>query len=157
MNVYLLRHGQAENSAPSDSLRQLTSQGVEDIKSVAKTFAPTNHYFDRCFVSPYIRAQQTAELFLKDSNSSCILESEDILRPDNSVMNAVRFIEAIDGGNILLVGHNPFLSKLYTLFTTAQNDNGMKIIAPGELCGISFEVFGLGIGSDMLNILPHQN
>jgi len=90
MNVYLLRHGQAKNSAPSDSLRHLTSQGVEDIKSVAKTFAPTNHYFERCFVSPYIRAQQTAELFLKGSNGSCILESEDILRSGNNVRGAVR-------------------------------------------------------------------
>ncbi|MBN4053315.1 phosphohistidine phosphatase SixA [Haliea sp. AH-315-K21] len=156
MNVYLLRHGQAEQSAARDSLRCLTPQGVKDIGSVAASFAMTHYTFDRCFVSPFVRTQQTADLFLKGIGASCALESEDVLRPENNPSGVLRLLETIENHNILLIGHNPLLSELYAKFTTAQSEYGVRVIAPGELYGINFEVLGWGLGRDVLNILADK-
>lgn len=167
MNLYLLRHGQAEQRADRDSLRNLTPSGIEDIKVLARTFAAGNYIVDRCFASPYRRAQQSAELFLKGSEIDCVIESNDILRPDNNPASVIRFIEEVaqtkKDPNILLVGHNPFLSELYAMLALANSGNdysanyGVKVLAAGELCGLHFDLFGLGLGSDVLNISPGKN
>ncbi|MDC1436416.1 phosphohistidine phosphatase SixA [Gammaproteobacteria bacterium] len=158
MNIYLLRHGQAERSADKDSLRNLTPSGVEDIKVLARTFATMDLTIDRCFASPYHRAQQTAELFLSGSSLACSIESNAALRPDNSPVKTIRLLEEADKtSNILLVGHNPFLSELYGMLTLANSDYGIKTLAAGELCGIHFDLFGLGLGREVLNMPPGKN
>jgi phosphohistidine phosphatase len=159
MNLYLLRHGQAEQSHinKSDASRSLTAQGADDIKSVAARFAETGKIIDRCFVSPLKRTQQTADIFLKTSAAKCVLETEDALRPENNSHVVLQFLEAINQQNILLVGHNPLMSGLYTLLTEGVIDYSVKILSPGELCGLHFEHLAIGLGEDILSISPNES
>lgn len=156
MIVYLLRHGQAEQYATSDSLRELTPLGCGDINAVAHSFLLTNPVIDRCFASPYKRAQQSAEIFSLEASLSCPVESIDILRPENTAVSVLRFLDSLDENNILLIGHNPLLSELFGLFITGKRDRSFKIMSAGELCGISFDILGLGMGQEVLNILPDK-
>src|SRR5215472_12229115 len=68
MDVYLLRHGEAGDSAlwrGDDSQRPLTEEGVERMKRQAKTLKKWNVKVDALISSPYIRARQTADAISK--------------------------------------------------------------------------------------------
>lgn len=161
MIVYLLRHGQAEQSSTAekgkDTLRCLTSKGIEDICFIAGRFAAASYRVDRCLVSPLKRTQQTAEIFLSEAGLSCPLESEDLLKPESTVHNLLNCLETITPQNILLIGHNPLLSVLHTLLTSGEINYSKKILAAGELCALDFEHFGRGLGLEILSILPNRN
>lgn len=154
MIVYLLRHGQAEQYASSDSLRELTPLGRSDIGVTAQSFLATKRVIDRCFASPFIRTQQTAEIFSLETSMPCRVESEDRLRPENTAFSVLHFLESLKEENVLLIGHNPLLSELFDLLTTGKNGSSIKLMSAGELCGISFDILGLGTGQEVLDILP---
>ena len=56
-----MRHGQAQNRAPSDEQRELTHMGQQQVMHNAQQHL-ANLTFDYVFVSPYVRAQQTWQL-----------------------------------------------------------------------------------------------
>ena len=60
MLVYLLRHAIAEDSAATDSVRNLTAEGRAQARSVTEKFKQHSPAMDRVLCSPYNRAQQTA-------------------------------------------------------------------------------------------------
>ncbi len=62
MKLYIMRHGQAQISAPSDSQRALTPLGQEQTAIMAKWLRNTASSFDVAFVSPYKRALQTFDI-----------------------------------------------------------------------------------------------
>ncbi|MCG7531715.1 phosphohistidine phosphatase SixA [Psychrobium sp. MM17-31] len=59
MKLYIMRHGQAQITASSDSARQLTPQGHQETEIMAKWLRSNEQGFDLTFVSPYVRAKQT--------------------------------------------------------------------------------------------------
>ncbi|WP_413701673.1 phosphohistidine phosphatase SixA [Psychromonas sp. KJ10-10] len=61
MQIYIMRHGQAEMMANSDSERALTALGREESEMMASSLANQKVSFDAVMVSPYLRAQQTWE------------------------------------------------------------------------------------------------
>lgn len=64
MDVYLLRHGDAGDSARwqgDDSQRPLTEQGVARMKQQAATLKRWNLQIDALISSPFVRARQTAD------------------------------------------------------------------------------------------------
>ena len=60
MLVYLLRHAIAEDRAATDSLRDLTAEGIAQARSITEKFKQLSPVIDRVLCSPYNRAQQTA-------------------------------------------------------------------------------------------------
>lgn len=156
MNVYLLRHGQAEANTSSDASRCLTNIGRKDIKSIAKSFQSTSLNIERCLVSPLTRTQETARLFENNANLLCEIEIENTLSPENKALDVFRFLDSFEQENVLLISHNPLLSELYALFTKGDATFPLKIMAPGELCAVSFDILGLGLGKEVLNLLPDK-
>ena len=60
MKVWILRHGEAQAHARTDAERNLTEQGrAEALRSAAHLIGQP---IDAIFASPYVRAQQTAQL-----------------------------------------------------------------------------------------------
>lgn len=60
MKLWLLRHGEAEPHASRDSERRLTAHGRKEVLQSAARLAGLP--LDGILASPYVRAQQTAEL-----------------------------------------------------------------------------------------------
>ena len=60
-----MRHGQAEAYASSDEARCLTSRGQAEALAAGRTLAALDVVFDAVWVSPFQRAQQTADQVLK--------------------------------------------------------------------------------------------
>src|SRR5688572_24749324 len=64
MEVYLLRHGIAEDGSPTgrDADRPLTDEGRRKLRDVLKLAAAGGVRPDLLVSSPYLRAKQTAEI-----------------------------------------------------------------------------------------------
>lgn len=154
MKVYLLRHGQAEARATNDELRHLTPVGTEHILDIAGQFKARRESIEFCFCSPYIRAQETAQVFLRESGLTCKLQTEDLLTPEGPPQQVLDFLQSLSCETVLLVGHNPSLTALYALLTNGASDHHMKIMAAGELCCISFEFIAKGLGECDYCLLP---
>ena len=62
MNLYLLRHAEAEEEAASDGERKLTERGREQARTIGRFCARNDLYPEKIITSPLVRAQQTAKI-----------------------------------------------------------------------------------------------
>lgn len=115
MKLFLLRHGKAEEYHPSgrDQDRELTPDGVEEMRAEAKTFARLNLRLELIVTSPYPRASRTAEIVADE------LDLRDKVKIDSRLaagfrMGELQAIVAEHPGveRIMFVGHNPDLAVI---------------------------------------------
>lgn len=153
MKLYLLRHGEAEARAHNDSTRELTARGRQEIEQVARLFVARRVVLQRCFVSPYIRAAQTAALFLPQAAQDIAAETTPLLMPEVRASTIMEFLEGIKEQEVLLVSHNPLVSELHALLTDGDISS-MHILGTSELICITFDIIGLGMGSSPFRLAP---
>ena len=111
MNIWILRHGEAEPHARRDAERELTAHGREQVLHSATLLI--GQPLDSILVSPYVRAQQTAELVRKALGFTSGLITVPWLTPESEPKFAVSKLP--DSGNVLLVSHQPFVGELISL------------------------------------------
>ncbi|MFJ2367590.1 phosphohistidine phosphatase SixA [Pseudomonas sp. NPDC087697] len=108
MKVWVLRHGQAEPHARSDAERELTQQGREEVlRSAAQLIGQP---IQAIIASPYMRAQQTAQLVREALGFEPEIRTVPWLAPDNNPLTVVDQLDSAE--NILLVSHNPLVGNL---------------------------------------------
>ncbi|MFC3093250.1 phosphohistidine phosphatase SixA [Alteromonas sediminis] len=140
ITIFIMRHGTAENYAQNDAARQLVEHGKAQ---VVETAAWYNSVFstpsiDLALVSPYVRAQQTFDVF-NEQVSVATVETFDDITPEGNPYAVHDYLDVRaasmlaqnndnDDMKILLVSHMPFVSFLLealcpeagnTLFNTA--------------------------------------
>ncbi len=115
MQVYIMRHGQAEFMARSDSERALTLLGRLESEKMAEYLAADKISFDAVLVSPYVRAQQTwqavAPFFAEVAN----VQTMECLTPAGSVRKSVNEILALQASGVkslLIVSHLPLVGYI---------------------------------------------
>ncbi|HEY0962871.1 MAG TPA: phosphohistidine phosphatase SixA [Pseudomonadales bacterium] len=153
MKLYLLRHGEAETRAHNDPGRELTARGRSEVTDVAHRFAERNIQLQRCFVSPYVRAAQTAALFLSEAKQDVVAETTPVLMPEVRASNVMDFLEGVREQEVLLVSHNPLVSELHALLIDGDISH-MHILGTSELICIEFDVIGLGMGRSPFRLIP---
>ena len=154
MQLYLLRHGEAEPSASGDSLRRLTGKGRRDVKSVARQFRQLGLQLDYCLCSPYVRAQETAQEFLQLVAPQQGITETPELTPDHRASAVMDVLASLPAkAQVLLVGHNPLMSELQALLVEGSI-SGMHIMTTSELNVISIDIIGLGMGTRTRRLLP---
>lgn len=109
MEVLLIRHGEASWDAKSDMERQLTSRGEVQVAAARDWLAAQGWQPDQLWVSPYRRAQQSADIV--SANWNVRRRSIASLSPDSSLNELETLLETFSGERLLLVGHNPLLSN----------------------------------------------
>lgn len=109
MTLWLLRHGEAEVRARSDAQRPLTERGRKEARQSAERLRgrPLQHIL----VSPYLRAQQTAEIVREVLGLALPLTTVAWATPDDSPREAASRLDDYPG-HCLLVSHNPLLGLL---------------------------------------------
>lgn len=128
LNLFILRHGIAvEHGTPgyaSDDDRPLTPKGKRQMHKIASSFRAMKLRFDLILSSPLVRARQTAEIVAADLKLKKRLAFADELKPGGDLKSLVRKINALDASpeNLLLVGHEPYLSELTSWFVTGRTD-----------------------------------
>ena len=109
MNLFLIRHGESENSAPSDFERALTPRGIAILQESILQVAQTANAPDLLFSSPLKRAVQTAELFQRVWHVD--LQTVDWLQPQASVSQILEELGQLQISSIALVGHLPSIGQ----------------------------------------------
>jgi len=149
MNIYLLRHGiAAEPGTPgikTDAERPLVPKGEQRLHAAAAAMEKMELSFDAIISSPHLRAKQTAEIVARHFRLQKKLAFSDHLVPGGNPQPLIRQLNDLKPApeNILLVGHEPHLSRLIALLssggTTATID--MK---KGGLCKLETEELECG-------------
>jgi phosphohistidine phosphatase len=112
--IYLLRHGDAEDSAGEDAARRLTAKGREQARNVGLALIALEATIDACLASPKVRTNETARL-------ACgALEIEPA--PTHELGGGAFDARALAAGRgeVLLVGHEPDLSTEIARLTGAK-------------------------------------
>lgn len=133
MNLFLLRHGLAverdPQSFPDDSRRPLTLKGEERLRLIAEAMRAMELSFDRILSSPYRRASQTAEIVAAALDRRKVLEFRDELTPEGDPKALIRHLLQPDPvpANMLLVGHEPYLSALISRLISGEPTAGIQM------------------------------
>lgn len=133
MNVFLLRHGVAVDrdpqSFPDDSRRPLTLKGEDRVRLVCDALQALEVSFDRILASPFLRSRQTAEIVANSLGMRRALEFRDELTPAGDPKALLRVINRISpkSENLLLVGHEPYLSGLLSVLICGQADAAIDL------------------------------
>ena len=149
MRIYLHRHGEAGMQAASDRERELTERGRLDNLGVAKQFIEKypgkGPEIDLALCSPYLRARQTAE-DLQSVVGQLRFNETDSLVPESDVLKLLSLLddlaETTNVNSVLLVGHNPLFSDLFSLLVDGESNRRQigtsnlvclesKVVAPG--------------------------
>src|ERR1035438_494590 len=124
MNLYILRHGIAVEPGTrgyeKDADRPLTPEGERKLSQIAEAMEALDLTFDLILSSPYLRARQTAEIVAEALKARKRLEFSDSLAPGGSTMKLVELLNCLTPPpqNVLLVGHEPYLSGLVSLLAS---------------------------------------
>ena len=126
MNLYLLRHGIAEERNPlgskPDPARQLTPEGIRKIERIACAMQSMELEFDVVLSSPFLRAVETARIVADKFEVASKLEQDKSLAPDGNPQQLITSLEkrGRKASHILLVGHEPYLSRLISLLVSGD-------------------------------------
>jgi phosphohistidine phosphatase len=113
MQVYLIRHAQAEDGA-DDAARPLSAKGRKQIREMA-AFLKRSDLFQpgEVWHSPLVRARETAELLVKRLALSARLVEVAGLEPEGDPAILARRLAGLNR-SVAVVGHEPHLSALAT-------------------------------------------
>jgi phosphohistidine phosphatase len=143
MEIYLLRHGIAEESRPGgrDSERALTSEGREKLRRVLKRAHDAGVRPGVILASPYQRAVETAQLAAEALEYRGEIVKTQALVPEASPQNAWDEIRSRRSEEaILLASHEPLMSSMAAfLLSSPALQVDMK---KGALSRIDCEHFG---------------
>jgi len=118
MQLYIVRHGIAidreDPKSPADPERYLTEEGLEKTKRVAKGVAALGVSADLLLTSPYVRANQTAEIFANELDyPRQKIRRTDLLLPGGEPSLLFRELAKDKQSScVFLFGHAPQLDEL---------------------------------------------
>jgi phosphohistidine phosphatase SixA len=103
----------AEDSAAGqpDSDRALTAEGHAHMKQIGRGLERALPRVQSIHSSPFLRAVQTALWISKGYRSRAPVEQHDGLVPGSDASGVIEMIATIPGRRIVLVGHEPVLSR----------------------------------------------
>jgi phosphohistidine phosphatase len=145
--LWLLRHAEAEShGSRRDSERRLTERGERQARAAGIALARIGVRFDAVLFSPKVRARDTAELAAEGWSP----QQRKRLREDPALasgFDAQQALEAMTSaaadGCLLLVGHEPDLSRVAGDLTGARVDLKKGAVASVRLEGSGGELLVL--------------
>lgn len=135
MRLYLLRHSKAEKGSLKklDKSRKLTSEGKIIAYKRAKKLANKLGDVDMIVSSPFPRALETAEIFASVLNKQDILNINDRLATSATPVDVIRLLVQLPNfQNILLVGHEPWMSQLASVLMCGHQTCNIEL----KKCGL---------------------
>ena len=123
MRLYFLRHGIAEDLAPSDFERELTERGRRRVAASAEVMRRLELAPSQIFSSPRLRARQTADIVAQALGQTVTLAES--VNFGFSLADLRRLTKNLPAdAEVMFVGHNPDMSLL--LSEIAGLDASMK-------------------------------
>ena len=129
--LYIMRHGDASMRALTDSLRPLSDRGKNQSVEAGEFLqqqVQSHSDLGLMIVSPYLRAQQTAERVVERLNYTGEIITSNDITPDVSVDGVIAMLEPFQSKkSVLMVSHQPLVSSLIDRLVNGRcyNDNVM--------------------------------
>ena len=148
MEIFLLRHGNAEPIAARDRDRNLTALGREEITRVMNASTEIGQSVQKLWVSPYVRAQQSASVALSYLPH---IQAEDLitlqaLTPDSNPQEVVDLLYEFNQTSVMIVSHQPLIGIL--LDKLCGFEPGQYRMGTGSLAAIDMHgVVANGLGA----------
>lgn len=158
MVVILMRHGAAAERDPElfpdDGQRPLTAEGRKKSRQAARGMAALGMDVHWIFTSPLVRAVQTAEIAAAMLRVAAdrVRETRH-LAPGGSPSPLMDEVAAVLGtadrsesrratrdGRVLLVGHEPDLSRLASTLLTGDAEGAAILFKKAAVCGIELDL-----------------
>jgi phosphohistidine phosphatase len=142
MDLFILRHGIAEvRGTPTpgdDSQRRLTADGITKLRRAARGMRSLELDFDLILTSPFLRASETAEIVADVFGLEQKLALSTALVPDGNPKELLDLLKKDyrKRKRILLVGHEPYLSRLISLLISGDTAIAISL-KKGGLCKLS--------------------
>ena len=134
MKLWILRHGEAEpHGTRPDSERALTAHGREEVlRSAAELIGQP---LSAIYASPFLRAQQTADIVREALGFAPAIRTVEWLQPDYSPQSVAEQLVSVDCA--LLVSHNPLVGVLlgYMQHGHVQEPEAVRTAGLAELEG----------------------
>jgi phosphohistidine phosphatase len=114
MNLFLLRHGNAEDRnalSPDDFSRALLEKGHQQARNAARILSSATMLPDIVLCSPLVRARETAESFTQAANMpGPVIQSWLAcgMNPETALSELQGFL---DFKSVMIVGHEPDFSE----------------------------------------------
>jgi phosphohistidine phosphatase len=121
MRVYLIQHGESK-SEEEDPQRRLTDKGIGEVQNVADFLRPLELGIAAVWHSGKARTQQTAELLAEAVSARDRVVQREGLGPKDQVATTKQALEKT-AGDVMIVGHLPFLGKLVALLVTGSEED----------------------------------
>ncbi len=142
--LWVLRHAEAEpHGTRSDSERRLTTRGEDQARVAGRALSCLEVTFEAVLFSPKTRALQTAELAAEQWPQ----DERELLREHEPLASGFDGVQALDAlaqieadGRLLLVGHEPDLSRTVADLTGARIDLKKGGLAVVRLEGVGGEL-----------------
>jgi len=149
MKLWVLRHGEAVpyGSCP-DSERELTAHGRQEVLSSAARLI--GQPLTAIYASPYLRAQQTAQIVREALGFEPEIRTVEWLTPESDPDKVADQLVSVS--NVLLVSHNPLVGNLLSYLQHGAGYPPEKVSTAGLA---ELESPELLIGSMTLNSLKH--
>ncbi|ROS01000.1 phosphohistidine phosphatase SixA [Sinobacterium caligoides] len=149
-----MRHGEAAWDAPSDELRPLTERGQKLSSQVAGRLLEANELAlkpERLIVSPYLRAQQTADCVLSVIGGVPKDHCE-LITPDGNPREVIEWLYGYVEQypklqSLMLITHNPFVSDLISLLVDGQprrGDSALPVMDTSTLVLLETDLVAVG-------------
>lgn len=146
MKIWLLRHGEAEPRARTDAQRCLTEAGRNEVRRSAAHLA--GRPLQAILSSPYLRAQQTAELVREVLGFSGDVEVVPWATPESDVDEAMLYLARRSESDLLLVTHQPLVGALGGWLV-----NGLRSASVPMATASLAELEGEGVAAGLMNLV----
>jgi phosphohistidine phosphatase len=135
MRLLLMRHGVAEDNAPTDAARQLTPAGARQVERVAGWLVGRGVVPGVVLHSPLVRARQTAERFAAATGLVLAADAERRwLGLDLSLSELTGELQRRTAEVVLVVGHQPRISTV----TARLCGGGQLVFRPASVACVEF-------------------
>ena len=142
MNLYLVRHGHAGDPVPQDAAgderRPLTDEGRDKTREVARGLRELDCVPDRIFTSPLLRAAETAKILASVLAPKLQPEPLEFLQPGGSFARFMKWLDEIETGRLMAVGHMPDLGEFAQRCLTGREAFRMEF-KKAAVCCLSFD------------------
>lgn len=151
MQLFIMRHGEAEGYAVNDSERSLTARGQAEVEAILSGSLESMAAVDCIYASPYLRAQQTAKIASRLLRLP-IITCEHLV-PDTPRSTLVKFVESLQRDPVsegeqptpLLVTHQPLVGGFVDWLCGLEY--GQYIMGTSALASIDTSIVAGSCGS----------
>ncbi len=138
IQLFIMRHGEAGPMQANDALRTLTSHGKYEVQIASRAIL-SDYPIDALLVSPYHRAQETAQIVVANNRAPKFKESVREFTPDADPCVAAQYLTALletypEYQNWLIVSHMPMVSYLVDQLCPGE----MPIFSTAAIAHLSF-------------------